>query len=484
VLGFNVAGARDWLRSRTAAPIRSLAVLPLQNLSNDPEQEYFADGMTDELTTELAQIGGLRVISRTSAMQYKATKKSLPQIARELNVDAVVEGSVVRSGDHVRITAQLVDAATDQHLWAASYDRDLRDILLVQAEAARSITESIRVRLTAQQVKRLASARPVNPEAYDLYLRGRYYGQRMTQPDIKKCIENLQQSIQKDPLFADAYVGLADCYSSAVALGVLDLKDAISRLREATEKALQLDDANAEAHAQMGELELDVDWNWTAAGSEFRRALQLGPNLPATHEYYSDFLLASGQVDAALDEIRIASRLDPLSTRYPLTLGWDFIYARRYDDAIAQFHKLLEQDASVLNAHSGLYRAYMLKGMYEPAIEEMKGTLTLFGSDSRQADRRVAELRAIYRRSGPRGYWQKQLEWDKQDIWHRPWAVSYQVAIDYAYLGEKDQAFSWLDRGLDEHEVAPFRFKVDPRLDSLRSDPRFGDLLRRVGLSH
>jgi TolB-like protein/DNA-binding winged helix-turn-helix (wHTH) protein len=488
-LGFDIGGAREWLRRHSNRPIRSIAVLPLQNLSNDPQQDYFADGMTDELTTELAQVGSLRVISRTSAMQYKATKKSLPQIARELNVDAVVEGSVVRSGDRVRITAQLVDAATDQHLWASSYDRDLRDILLVQAEAARSITDSIRVRLTPQQAKRLARAHPVDPEAYDLYLRGRYYSEKITQPDIKKCVENFQLAIQKDPLFADAYAGLGDCYALDADFGGLNYSDPISRQRKAVARALELDDAQAEAHAQLGALEMEQDWNWASAATEFQRALELGPNLPATHDYYSDFLLSTGHTDAAIKEVQVAIGLDPLSTRYKTELGWVLLYARRYDEAIRQFRRITELDPNHINAHMGLERVYMVQGMYEPAIEEKKWVFMLFGFDASEQEAKVSELRRAYRASGPRGYWQKRLEWDKQDVRDIHKAKEFRfvrpfyVAVDYAYLGDKDRAFSCLQQAYQQHAGELAGLKIDPRFDSLRSDPRFVDLLRRVGLS-
>jgi TolB-like protein/DNA-binding winged helix-turn-helix (wHTH) protein len=481
ILGFDIANARRWLLRTSTRPIRSVAVLPLENLSGDPGQDYFAEGMTDELITNLAMLGNLRVISRTSIMQYKGTKKTLPQIGRELNVEAVVEGSVVRSGDRVRITAQLVDTATDQHLWAASYDRDLRDVLLLQGEAARSITENIRLHLTSQQANRLSRARPVDPEAYDLYLRGRYYSQRITQPDIRKCIDYFQQSIEKDPLFADAYAGLADCYDFAGSFGVLSYKDAVSRMRGALTRALELDDTQAGVHALLGTIQMEENWNWTAAAAEFQRALELGPNLAVTHERYSDILTATGQTEAALSELRLASGLDPLSTRCPAAIGWALIYGHRFDEAIEQFRKVLELEPNHLNAHSGLQRAYLLKGMYEPSIEEMKWKFLLFGADSKEAAARVSELRAAYRVSGPSGYWQKRLQWDKQGIKTRT-GNPYYVAIDYAELGGTNEAFSWLEQAYEQRISELTLLKVDPRLDPLRSDPRFGELLRRVGL--
>jgi TolB-like protein/DNA-binding winged helix-turn-helix (wHTH) protein len=485
VLAFDLAGAREWLRSRTT-PIRSVAVLPLLNLSNDPQQDYFADGMTDELTTELAQVGTFRVISRTSAMRYKGTNKTLPQIARELNVDAVVEGSVVRSGDHVRITAQLVDASTDRHLWASSYDRDLRDALLVQAEAARSITECIRVRLTAQQKSKFTKARAVDPEAYDLYLRARNYSQKITHADIKKCIETFQQSIQKDPLFADAYAGLADCYSIAPDVGVLTESDGAARTRNAISRTLELDDGQAEAHALLCGLDME-DWNWNGAERECQRALELGPNLPAAHQGYSDFLLTIGKAEAALMEVRVAAALDPLSSRYASGVGWTLVYARHYDEALRQFQKVLELDPNYLIAHSGVGRAYLLQGKYEPSIDEMKWTFIRVGFGADEAETKESELRHAYQLSGPRGYWQKRLEWDREDIWDKQVAPeqrapAYYVALDYANLGEKDRAFLLLQQAYLQHEQELMIMKVDPRLDPLRSDPRYGEFLRRVGL--
>jgi TolB-like protein/DNA-binding winged helix-turn-helix (wHTH) protein len=485
VLEFNIAGAREWLGSRTTA-IRSIAVLPLENLSGDPEQEYFADGMTDQLITNLAMLKDVRVISRTSVMQYKRTKKSLPQIGRELQVDAVVEGSVVRSGDRVRVTAQLVDAATDRHLWAASYDRDLRDALLMQAEAARSITESIRSHLTVQQKGKLAKAHSVDPQAYDLYLRARSYSQQIEHSDIKKCIDNLQMSIQKDPLFADAYVALADCYSLSYLVGVLTESDAAARERNAVTRALELDDAEAEAHALLCQLNTG-DWNWGAADRECRRALELGPNLSAAHANYSDLLLFTGKPDESINEMRLAAELDPLSVRAEAGIGWQLVYARRYDEAIQQFKKVLERDPNYPVAHTGLSRAYLLKGDYEASTDEVKWYFALVGFSQKEFEAMGAELRAAYRAEGPRGYWKKHLEWDQKDIWNKkagsgPSVPAFVLAFDYANLGETDRAFSYLQESLRQHEQELPAINMDPRFDPLRSDPRFGQLLTQVGL--
>ncbi len=359
----------------------------------------------------------------------------------------------------------------------------------MQAEAARSITENIRVRLTGQQAARLARARPVNPEAYDLYLRGRYYSERITQPDIKKCIENFEQSIQKDPLFADAYAGLADCDAFAGDFGVLNYSDAVSRERNAVRRALELDDTQAQAHAQLAYLDMEQDWNWTAAAAEFQRALELGPNLPATHEHYGDFLLSMGQTEAAINEIQVAAGLDPLSTRYKAAVGWDLIYARRYDEAIRQFRRVTELDPNYSVAHTGLDRAYVLQGMYEPAIEERKWLYLLFGFDAGEAAAKVSELRSAYRALGPRGYWQKRLDWDQQDIGEKQdagrrfYVNPFHLAVDYVFLGDKDRAFSFLQQAYQQHVPELVLLKVDPRFDSIRADPRFHELLRKIGLS-
>lgn len=481
ILGFDIANARRWLLRTSTRPIRSVAVLPLENLSGDPGQDYFAEGMTDELITNLAMLGNLRVISRTSIMQYKGTKKTLPQIGRELNVEAV---------EKVRSCAREIACGSQPSLWIrrpTSTSGPLATTVIFatfcfcKERPARSITENIRLHLTSQQANRLSRARPVDPEAYDLYLRGRYYSQRITQPDIRKCIDYFQQSIEKDPLFADAYAGLADCYDFAGSFGVLSYKDAVSRMRGALTRALELDDTQAGVHALLGTIQMEENWNWTAAAAEFQRALELGPNLAVTHERYSDILTATGQTEAALSELRLASGLDPLSTRCPAAIGWALIYGHRFDEAIEQFRKVLELEPNHLNAHSGLQRAYLLKGMYEPSIEEMKWKFLLFGADSKEAEARVSELRAAYRVSGPSGYWQKRLQWNKQGIKTRT-GNPYYVAIDYAQLGGTNEAFSWLEQAYEQRISELTLLKVDPRLDPLRSDPRFGELLRRVGL--
>ncbi len=487
VLGFNLAGIREWLRSRTT-PIRSIAVLPLQNLSNDPEQEYFADGMTDELITNLAMLKEVRVISRTSVMQYKGTRKAMAEIGRELHVDAVVEGSVLRSGGRVRITAQLVDAVNDRHLWAASYERDLRDTLLMQAEAARSITENIRAQLTIPQEKKLAKARTVNPEAYDLYLRARSYSQRITHSDTEKCIETLQLSIEKDPLFADAYTALADCYDFAALVGVLTNADATARMRNAIGRALELDQDQSEAHALLCQLNIS-DWNWEGAERECQRALELGPNLPAAHEQYSDLLLVTGSPEGAIKEMRAAAELDPLSPRRAAGIGWQLIYARRYDEAVKQFQEVLHRDPNYVVAHTGLGRAYEIQGNFSACIDETKWVFIEQGFTEKEAEARIAELRAAYRSAGPRGYWKKRLEWDTEDVWEKKLTPEQHVpavfsALDYANLGQIDRAFLFLKQGCQQHEAElAGRVAADPRFDALRSDPRFADILKQVGLA-
>ena len=487
VLEFNVAGLREWLRSRTT-PIRSIAVLPLQNLSNDPEQEYFADGMTDELITSLAVLKDVRVISRTSVMQYKGTKKAMPEIGRELHVDAVVEGSVLRSGGRVRITAQLVDAANDRHLWAGSYERDLRDTLLMQAEAARSITENIRAQLTIPQKQKLTKTRTVNPEAYDLYLHARSYSERITHSDTQKCIETLQLSIEKDPLFADAYTALADCYDFAALVGLLTDADATARTRNALGRALELDQDQPEAHALLCQLNMS-DWNWEGAERECRRALELGPNLAAAHEQYSDLLLIMGSPEGAIKEMRVAAELDPLSPRRAAGIGWQLIYARRYDEAVKQFQQVLNKDPNYVVAHTGLGRAYEIQGNFSACIDETKWVFIEQGFTEKEAEARMAELRAAYRTSGPRGYWKKRLEWDTEDVWEKKITPEQHVpavffALDYANLGQIDRAFLFLKQSCQQHEAElAGRTAADPRFDPLRSDPRFQEILKQVGLS-
>jgi len=472
----NVGGWRERLLGRAAhAQIESLAVLPLTNFSRDPEQEYFADGMTEALITELAQISALRVISRTSVMRYKGTVKPLPEIARELHVDAVVEGSVARSGDHVRISAQLIEAATDRHLWAKSYERDLSDVLQMEGELARAVAREIQVKLTPQEQTRLTSARTVNPEAHDAYLKGRYYMNKTTEENVNKGIKYFQHAISIDRGYASAYAGLADAYYLLSNLR-LPPQEAMPKARAAATKALELDQTLADAHTSLAVVKAFYDWQWPEAENEFRRALKLNPSYAPAHLWYGTLLSDLGRHDEALAEIQRALEIDPLSVNTSERLGETYYWRRQYDLAIEQYRKTLEMDPSFFPAHWGLGWAYEQKGMLKEAIAEDKETVRLGGGLGASA-----LLGHAYAVAGKKSEAQQILRQLKSQS-GKSFVSAYDLATIYVGLGEKERALTLLKDGYEQRAEGLVWLKVDPVFDSLRSDPRFQDLLRRVGL--
>ena len=480
LLGLNGSGFLLWLlHPRSAGKIRSLAVLPLENLSHDPEQEYFAEGMTEALTTEIAQIGPLRVVSRTSAMQYKEARKPLPQIARELNVDAIIEGSVLRSGGSVRVTAQLIQASPERHLWAKSYESDLRNILSLQSRVARSVADEIRIKLTKQEESRLQKLpHPVDPEAHDAYLRGRYYWNSGEPQDLTKARDYFQQAVQKDPLYAPAYAGLADYYS-ALPFYTGTLPDEVfPKAKAAVSKALELDDSLAEAHASLAYIYTYYEWDWPAAEREFQRALALNPNDSTVHHRYSRYLSGLGRIDDALGEIRKAQELDPLSPLIRANIGVIYFFGRKYDLAIAHLSKVLEEHPDFSTAHWGMGLAYEQKGMLQEAVAEMENADLLNKHGSTNT---IASLGHAYATAGKRSKAQHiLLELDTRSK-QEP-VSSYQFALVQAGLGDKDRVFAALEKALRERSTLLTYLKMDPRFDSVRSDPRYADVLRRIGL--
>ena len=482
LVGVNVAGLRDRLLTTVGArhgvpvpKIESLAVLPLENLSHDPEQEYFADGMTDELIAELGQIEALRVISRTSVMQYKGVKKPLPQIARELNVDAVIEGSVLRAGNRVRITAQLIQAATDKHLWARSYDRDLNDVLALQSEVAGAIANEIQIKLTPQEQARLASARPVNPDAHEAYLKGRYYWNLRTTVGMKKGMEYFQQAIDKDPTYALAYTGLADSYVQLGGWAVMVPKEAYPRAKEAALKALELDEALGEAHASLGEIRTDYDWDWAGAEKEFKRAIELNPGYATAHQWYAYYLTVVGRFNEAFAEAKRAHELDPLSPVIYETWGLALLDARRYDEAIAKFRGALELNAGFSQAHQSIGGAYEQEKLYEQAISEYQTMLALRHADPKLS----AYLARVYAAEGKRtealNIMSRLEELQKGKVLPCRGAPATYIA-----LGDADKAFAQLEKFYEDRCEILVWIKVARPYDPVRSDPRFQDLLRRM----
>ncbi len=478
VFGFDPGGVRHRLVGQPSVPrIQSIAVLPLENLSKDPEQEYFADGMTDELITNLAQISALRVISRTSAMQYKGTKKSLSEIARELRVDAVVEGTVMHSGDRVRITAQLIEASTDHHLWAASYDRDLQNVLSMQEEVTRAIVSEVRVKLTAQEQARLASMHPINPEAFQLWLKGRYYWYKLNPEGLQKAIEYFQQALEKDPTYAPAYAGLADSYNLLAFFNVFPPREVMPKAKAAAVKALELDDNLAEAHVSLGWAGFTYDLDWPAAGKHFERAIVLNPAYPLAHSYYSLYLGALGRAEEGLTEAKRALDLDPVSPAINHYVVVQLYLARRFDEAIEQCRKTLELDPSFTPVHGTLAEVYSAKGMYREALAEYEEYSALSGGSPRS----TAFVGYAHARLGQRSQAFRVLE-QLRAASKQKYVPALSFAIVYVGLGEKEQAFLWLEKAYDERTNSLAYLKVQATWDPLRSDPRFADLVRRIGL--
>ena len=478
LFSLNVGGWRNRLLGRPPMQISSLAVLPLENLSGDPAQEYFADGMTEELTTELAQISALRVISRGSTMRFKGSKSPLPEIAKKLNVDAVVEGSCEQSGQRVRITAQLIDARADRHLWARSYEEDLRDVLALQGRVAQAISQEIEVRLTSQEKERLASARSVNPEAYQLYLKGRSFWRKFSAADIAKSIDYYQQAIEKDAGFAAPYAGLADAYAlGSTGGGATPPREGALKAKAAAAKALELDNASSEAHLSLALVRTYYDWDWNGADAEFRRAIELNPSYAEAHHFYSHYFVSLGRFQESLAESKRALELDPVSPDLIWHLGWHYLYARQYDPAIEQLNRGVKLAPNSVQAHIYLGMAFEQKRMLPEAIAEYERVRILapgtpFG---------LAELGHAYAISGDKNKAREILQ-QLDEIAKRRYVSAWYRAVIYAGLGEKEQAFRSLETAFQEHSVGLAILKVEPQLDPLRSDPRFVELLRKVGL--
>ncbi len=480
LIAFNFGGWRERLSGRAgSAQISSLAVLPLANLSVDPGQDYFADGMTEALITDLAKTTQLRVISRTSVMHYKGTQKSLPEIARELNVDAVVEGSVQRSGNRVRITAQLIRGKTDQHLWAESYERDLRDVLGLQGEVAHAVAQQVQSKLRPANAMGAEARGSVKPEAYEAYLKGRYYLDKRTPESLRKSVEYFQQAIAKDPRYAPAYVSLAEFYNLADNYGIVTAIESLPKARAAAMKALEIDSSLAEAHTALA-IALVNEYDWTNAETEFRRALELNPGSAQGHYWYSlVFLTALRRHTEAISEMQRARQLDPLSLITNANLGTIFFNARQYDQAIQQCLRTLEMDPHFGTAHYNLALAYEQKGMFEEAIREMQAAIAEYGDGGMDL---LAHLARAYTLAGKRREAQATMAKLNQLSKKINNSSAYERATVYLALGEKDRAFKELQRAYEERSNQLLWIGTDPSLDELRSDPRFHVLLRRMNL--
>ena len=477
LIGVDVRGWRTRLLGHPGRPrIESLAVIPLTNLSRDLEQEYFADGMTEALIANLAQVKALRVISRTSVMHYKRTDKTLRQIARELNVDAIIEGAVQRSGNHVRVTAQLIQGQTDVHLWAKTFERDSQDVLVMQSELAQAITSEIKVQLTPQERQHLASARPINPDAYNAYLLGNFHSAKRNQAAIAKGIDYFQQAIRIDPTYAEAYTGLVNAYFESEVWGGLGFGKMADQIRANTLKALELDENLAEAHELLGRIHYQYDWDWQRTEAELKRAMELNANLPSSYEQYAFYLQTMGRNQEAIATVHRAVELDPLSPWYICQEGRILFRARQYEKAIERYELALELDPGYIPALARLPDAYGQLGRYAEALAYVEKMEQVLGDKNTSSRWRAG----IYALMGKKR--------EAKEILHASEKVGalagdkLGLAVIYTMLGDRDRAIGALQEGVETHSMMPFVL-VDPRLDPLRTDPRFRELLRRVGLS-
>jgi TolB-like protein/DNA-binding winged helix-turn-helix (wHTH) protein/lipoprotein NlpI len=476
VVGITIGGVAYWkIHENSHSSVRSIAVLPLKNLSTDPEQEFFSEGLTDELITRLASLQGLRVISRTSSMQYKDSKKTLPEIAQELHVDAILEGSVQRSGGRIRVTAELIHAVDDHHIWAQSYERDQRDIFEVQNEVTSAIAESIRLKIAPATKEKLAAARPVAPQAHDDYLRGKFYWSKRTVPDFHSAVDYFQRAITREPRYAAAYAGIANTYALVGGYSLTAQGPFIDKARAAANRALEIDPNLADAHVALAVIAQNYDWDWRKAEAEYKRAIELDPNHATAHHWYAEFLSFHGRFEEAFAEIARAEQLDPLSLIIQTDRGAILLYARQYKRAIEQFKSVIAKDAMFPRSHL-IQFAYVESGQFDEALRDAE--MVRKADDSVSARASVAYVLA---RKGETRKARALL----RDIERRDDPQTDPQAILIIQLGLKDWegAFDTFERAYDTHSNAMSTLKVNPVYDPLRNDPRFADLMKRVGFT-
>jgi TolB-like protein/Flp pilus assembly protein TadD len=457
--------------------ITAVAILPFENLSKEPDQEFFANGVQQQLITDLSKIRALRVISRNSVMQYRGTNKRLPEIARELGVDGVVEGSVMRSGNRLRITAELIDARTERHIWANSYDRDLREVLEMQREAARTIASEIRTEVTPEEKRQLAAARRVEPEVHELFLRGQYWANKLGEEDLNRAIDYFQRAIDRNQAYAPAYAGLAVCYH-ALSTAYRPPREVMPKAKAAAERAVELDETLVDAHLILARVLLFFDWDWPAAEKHLTRAMELSPSSAEAHITYGAYFTALGQSDRALVEFRLAQALDPLSLVIQTEILFSLITARQFDEVIVQAHRVLEREPNYSWGYALAALAYGEKGDFERALEAAdkaskidpnNTTFTAFRAHVQaakgnrvEAEKLVAELKAVS---------------------SRRYVCAYEVAHTYVKLGDKDEAFKWLQKGQRERADCMVWLLCEPWMDPLRADPRYSELIDAIGLT-
>jgi len=470
--------ARLYLFPEKSEAIDSIAVLPLENLSRDPDQEYFVDGMTEALIADLGKTGTIKVISRTSVMRYKDTDKSLPEIANELGVDAIVEGSVMQTGGRVRITAQLIEADEDHQIWGEHYERDLQDVLALQRGVARAIASEINITLAPGEKGEKSDARRIDPRAHEAYLKGRYHWNKRTEKDLWKSIEYFEEAIRMDPDYAQAYAGLAEAFTILRNWGYYSAKEANQKAKEYAHKALSIDNKSAAAYSVLGLESLEYEYNWEAAEEYFKKAISLNPNYATAHHWYANILARWGRHDEAMEQMLRALKLDPLSLVINVALALNYYYVGRYDEAIEQSRKSLELDKNFLAAYFVLYLCYVEKGMIQEAYEAFRQVMILDEKTSIY----VEELDHVCKTSGYEvcnTWWviKNMDEWSFHD-----YNYPFYRSMAYARIDNKDKAFEELEKAYEARSPYLISIGVEPALDTLRSDPRFDELLKKVGL--
>ncbi|MBO0888155.1 tetratricopeptide repeat protein [Candidatus Bathyarchaeota archaeon] len=472
----------QWSGEKSSRPTHldksRIAVLPFANISPNPSDEYFADGMTEELIATLSRIRELGVIARTSITRYKGLTKPVTEIGRELNVGTVLEGSVRVAGKKLRITAQLIDAASEEHLWSASYDRELEDIFAIQTDIATRIAKELKVKILRTEKIRLEKKATGIPEAYSLYLKGRHSLNARSEKSLKEAIRHFDSAIRHDPDFALAYTGLADAYSilASYSLEYIPPNEGFPKAKAAAEKALALDDHLAEAHASLGLVKFYYDWDWAGAEAEFKKAIELNPGYAQAHQYYADFVKSFGRFDEALKEMRSALVLDPLSYSINTGIGHVLYLSRQYDQALDHYRSVVESDPAFVPARLWYGRPYMQKGMFKEAIDQLKQAVKL----SNESTVSLATLAQAYASAGQtreaRALLDQLMERSKKQ-----YVPAYWIALVQMSMGNRDEAISWLEKAYNERSSWLVWANVEPRFDILRSDPRFGSLLKRIG---
>ncbi len=478
LLVFPIAGRLYlWERDEKVAKPASVAVLPFVNVGADPKNEYFSDGITEDLTNALAKVEGLHVASRTSAFAFKRRQEDIQTIGDRLNVATVVKGSVRKEGLKLRITAQLINIADGYNLWSGTYERDLEDVFAIEDEISRTIVSKLEVKLVAEHEYPLVKRATKDLGAYDLYLRGRYYWNRPTKDGMRIAVKYFQRAIGKDPGYGSAYAGLADSYTVRVANSMLSPKEGYPRAEAAATRALELDENLGEAHTSMALVRMFYDWDWLAAEQEFNRAIELKPGYAAGHQAYAAYLTAMGRFDEAVSEMNRAQELDPLSFPIKLFEGWVYFNARQYDLAITQCRKMIELDPNFPGPYFILGQTYLAQSMFEEAVAAIRKGIVL----SRDSREDAPVLGYAFAVSGRREEAHRILEQLKERS-KREYVPAIQIAAVYIGLGDRDQAFEWMEKAYEERSGGMVFLKVDPAMDGLRSDPRFTALLKRMDL--